>query len=187
MRVLKWFIIATVILVGFFIAVGPFLPEKAVVERSILIAAPIPVIQACVTDLEKWEDWEPWGPRDDSMTIRYGEIRRGVGASHTWSGKIVGHGQRTITAIVPGERVEYTLVFDGDESVPAFTAFDFEDLGQGQTRVRWTFEGGLGSNPLSRIIGLFLDDILGEFYENGLEALRIEAIEASRPDEIGSS
>lgn len=180
MRILKWFIIGTVILVGLLYATGPFLPSKATVERSILIDAPVEVIEACITDLERWESWEPWGPRDDSMTVRYGDIRRGVGASHSWSGKLIGNGQRTLTAIIPGERVEFTLIFDGDEATPAFTAFHFEPRGSSQTFVRWTFEGELGTNPMSRIIGLFLDDILGNFYEEGLQSLKIEAIERTR-------
>jgi|TARA_B110000438_G_scaffold288544_1_gene322127 hypothetical protein len=177
MRLLKWFIIGTVVLVALLYAVGPFLPNKALVERSILIEAPVSVIEECVTDLEIWEKWEPWGPKDDSMTVQYGEIRRGLGASHTWSGKIVGQGERTLTAINPGVRIDFTLVFDGDTGVPAFTAFHFDVVSAEETRVTWTFEGELGSNPISRIIGLFLDDILGRFYEDGLTSLKNEAIE----------
>ena len=65
-------------------------------------------------------------------------------------------------------------------NLSTFTAFDFEVLGPEETKVTWSFEGELGSNPISRIIGLFLDDILGQFYDAGLTALRIEAIERSR-------
>ncbi|MFP4283896.1 MAG: SRPBCC family protein [Opitutales bacterium] len=171
MRFLKWFLIITVVFVGLVYIVGMMLPGDVRVERSATIEAPVEVIQPYTTDLELWQEWEPWGEEDDSMRVRFGEARKGVGASYSWSGEIIGQGTLQIIAIEPGERVDYILYFAGDEEAPAYSSFEFNPLDADTTAVIWSFEADLGHNPISRLLGRLVDGILGRFYEAGLENL----------------
>ena len=42
----------------------------------------------------------------------------------------------------------------------------------GSTQVTWTFAGDMGANPMNKIFGLLLGNILGPFYEEGLQDLK---------------
>lgn len=170
MRFLTWLIVILVALTTAVMVGGMLAPGAAVVERARVIDAPPAAIMRSLTDLERWQEWEPWGRSDPGMRVSYGEARRGVGASYAWSGEKTGEGRMEIVAIEPLS-VEYRLSFGGRDGEPARSEIQLEPEGPSKTRVIWSFEAEFGSNPVSRLVGLLVDDMLGRYYEAGLENL----------------
>jgi hypothetical protein len=79
----------------------------------------------------------------------------------------------TFTAAEPGRRVACDL------HSPDFGAASSGDLlltpdGTG-TKVTWTMNGDMGSNPLLRWMSLFGDRMVGADFEAGLANLRVQA------------
>jgi uncharacterized protein YndB with AHSA1/START domain len=176
MRLLGWFLGLLVVTIGLIWVAGMMSPREITVQRTAEMAAPPETIFLCVTDLEIWQEWEPWGKADESLKIRYGDKRRGVGASYSWSADKMGQGELTIIALEPTKRVDYTLVFNGDEAAPASSSFTLERLDNGHTRVIWTFESDMGENPISRLLGSVLKGAVSTMYEAGLVELERSAL-----------
>jgi hypothetical protein len=104
------------------------------------------------------------------MQITYSGPPSGAGAGWAWKSKSEGDGRMTFTAAEPGKRVAYELFF------PDFGTTSTGDLmlspdGNG-TRVTWTMNGNMGSNPLMRWIALFGDRMVGGDFEAGLANLK---------------
>lgn len=172
MRILAWILGLFVLSIGVITVGGMLSPREIRVERSIQISTPPEAVFPCLTDLEIWQEWEPWGAQDASLKVRFGETRRGLGASYSWSGDKMGQGTLEIIAIDPPTRVDYRLVFNGDEAAPGGSAFILKRIGPSKTAVTWSFESDLGDNPVSRLLGYVLTGAVGKMYEEGLVALK---------------
>lgn len=142
--------------------------DEMAVERSIVINAPVAVIFDNVNTLKKNEAWSPWIASDPTMKVTYNDIPSGVGASSSWTSEDSGAGTQTITAVEPNKSITTNLDFQEQGTSQAF--WKFEETPEG-VKVTWSFKGkaeGLGD----RIFAMFIDSILGEYYENGLAKLK---------------
>jgi effector-binding domain-containing protein len=94
----------------------------------------------------------------------------------------LGTGAQEIVESVPAQRVRTQLEFEGDDQASA----DLTLMSEGQgTRVTWAFDMPFGYNLPARYLGLWLDRILGPYYEKGLANLKVvaeaEAIQSAEP------
>ncbi len=166
-KVIIWIIVILVIAV----LVSYLLPGKYYVGRSIVVDADKELIYDQFCDFNNWENWTPWGQSMDS-TASYEIVGSPceVGAIQSWTGNIVGEGQLLITAVVPNEKMEYELAFDGGKykSDGSFIIEPQED----KFLLTWTDEGDLGYNPVARYMGLFMENMIGPDFEKGLSNLK---------------
>jgi effector-binding domain-containing protein len=163
-------VVAAVLLI--FVAVGFLLPAVAHVERRITIEAKPAAVFALVNDFHQINQWSPWLDTDPNALYTISGPRRGVGATITWDGQIVGQGSQTITASEPYVRVTSALELDG--SGGAIGTFELLQTETG-THVIWSFDNDFGLNPVGRYFGLILDGIVGPNYEKGLQDLKTMA------------
>lgn len=173
MKFLKWLLIVVASLFGLFILVSYFLPKDYYVERSLEIASPAVLVYSQVVDLEAWQEWEPWGKLDPEMTVTYGDIRSGPGASYVWESEMSGNGAMEVIKADPSKEVRYKLVFAGYEENPSYSSImlDAADVA-GPTTVTWTFEGSVGDKLFARWMVLLMDKFVGMNYETGLASLK---------------
>ncbi len=150
-------------------AIGVFLPSTARVERRVTIDAPPATVYALVNDFHQINKWSPWLAVDPNARFEIEGPRRGVGASLSWSGRIVGEGSQTIVVSVPFERVVSRVLLDGNREARASFKLEATEFG---TSVSWVFERDFGRNVFGRYFGLLLDGIVGKDYEEGLAGLR---------------
>jgi uncharacterized protein YndB with AHSA1/START domain len=170
MRVLKWLAVAVVGLVLLFIVVGFFLPGSFTVVRSLEIAAPPEKVYALVADPRAWKQWSAWNKRDPQMQIEYGGPPAGMGAKWSWNSESQGDGEMTFTAAEPGKRVAFDLYFP-DFGTTSKGELRFEPAGP-STRVTWTMNGDMGSNPVYHWFALGADGMVGKDFEEGLAGLK---------------
>jgi uncharacterized protein YndB with AHSA1/START domain len=169
-------LIVLVSLVLLLFAGGYALSPEFKAVRSVTIDAPAEKVYPLLADPREWKRWTVWNQRDPSMAITYTGPLSGAGAAWEWKSKSEGDGKMTFTAAEPNRRVAYDLF------VPDFGTTSTGDLllvpEGGGTRVTWTINGNMGSNPLMRWLALFMDRMVGPDFEAGLANLKALAEKA---------
>jgi len=178
---LKWlfYLVAAIALI---IVGGSFLlPAKAVVTRSIGIAAPPDKVFAIVGDLRRFRDFSPWADLDPDIKYTFEGPESGVGQLMKWSSENadVGSGSQTIVKYEPPTFVENQIDFGMRGKSTA--SFDLVPSTAG-TNVTWTFNSDLEGIP-AKWFGLMFDRWIGADYEKGLAKLKAVA-EASAPEPV---
>jgi uncharacterized protein YndB with AHSA1/START domain len=173
MKIAKWLLISVLVLAGVLLLGGMLLSPKFKVSRSVSINAPAAKVYPMVADPRAWKAWSVWNRRDPSMEITYSGAASGTGAVWAWRSKTEGDGKMSFTAAEPGKQVAYDLYFP-DFGTTSKGALTFSPEGTA-TRVTWTMNGDMGSNPLFHWMALFADRMVGKDFEGGLANLKVEA------------
>jgi uncharacterized protein YndB with AHSA1/START domain len=170
LKVLKWLAIVLVGLVVVLFVGGYALSPEFRAVRSTVVNAPPDKVYALLADPREWKRWTVWNQRDLSMAITYSGPASGAGAGWAWQSKSEGDGKMTFTAADPGKRIGYELFFP-DFGTTSTGALELAPEGNG-TKVTWSMNGNMGSNPLFRWIALFGDKMVGPDFEAGLANLK---------------
>ena len=171
MKIFKRVLIAIAILLLVIAAIGFMFPSKVHVERATVINQPKEKVFAYVNNLHNFNSWSPWHDMDTAATYTFEGPETGVGAAMKWesNNKDVGKGMMKFVEVVDGQMIREELSFMDEGSAFATFTFAPEEAG---TRVTWAFEFEVGMNPLLRIIGKFMDGMVGKDFEKGLARLK---------------
>lgn len=170
---MKWFgriALGLLAAVGLLLGIGMLLPSGFKVQRQVEMAAAPERIYPLIVDPREWKRWTVWNRRDPAMTMEYGGAPSGTGARWAWKSATEGNGEMQFTGAVPAERIDYALTFP-DMGMRSNGQLRLEPTARG-TRVTWTNEGEMGSNPVNRYFGLFMDRLVGPDFEGGLQNLK---------------
>jgi effector-binding domain-containing protein len=173
------FFYATAGLIIVLVLVGLVLPRHARVHVQIQIDANPATVFALANDFHRFALWSPWLDTDPNARVVYSGPVRGVGATMTWDGAIVGTGTQSITASDPFSHIE--MAVNPGESGEAGSWFDFAG-DNGMTTTTWTFETDYGYNVVGRYFALVLAGVVRRDYTKGLENLRNLAETLPRAD-----
>jgi uncharacterized protein YndB with AHSA1/START domain len=161
---------ALLVMVLFVLAVGMLLPARFSVARSVEIAGSADQVYGLIASPREWTRWSAWNRRDPQMAIDFSGPERGSGAGWAWKSRSEGKGRMQFTQAVAGQRIEYALAFD-DLGMQSHGALTIDPAGD-RVRVNWTNEGDLGTSPVARWFGLFMDRMVGPDFEAGLRNLK---------------
>lgn len=170
MKILKWILIVVLALVAVLVVGGYLLSPKFTVSRSITVNAPADKVYGLVASPRQWKQWSVWTQRDPAMQIEYAGPESGAGAKWTWRSKSEGDGSMTFTAAEPARMISYSLYFP-DFGTTSTGDINFVPDGNA-TKVTWTMNGDMGSNPLFRWMALGADGMVGKDFEAGLANLK---------------
>jgi uncharacterized protein YndB with AHSA1/START domain len=162
--------IAIVVLAAVLWAGGYALSSEFTVKRSTVVNATPAKVYSLIASPRQWKQWSVWNQRDPGMQIDYSGPQAGVGAAWAWKSKSEGDGKMTFTAAEPDKKLVYDLYFP-DFGTTSSGNFELTPEGSG-TRVTWTMNGNMGSNPMFRWIALFADKMVGADFEAGLAGLK---------------
>lgn len=168
---MKTALIILAVVIAFTVLMVMYLPRRFVVERSILIAAPPSKIFEVVADLSQRPKWTAWFRKEpDAVVSNYGEPGK-KNSAFGWRGREIGEGVVTIVEIIPDQLVRTRLEFKKPFQMISTDVFELAqaDL-PGQTKLIWRNEGELAG--MQRLIGLFLDRMIGADYVEGLANLK---------------
>lgn len=148
-----------------------FFDEHVHAERTIVVNVPRSEMYQILNTHKTFNEWSPWLEKDPSMKITYSGSDRGVGAKYSWSSPVkeVGVGSMEIVESVPDSVIRQRLTFEGRGS--SETGFILRPEGNG-TRVIWMLDMDAGANPIKRILGGFMDRMIGPDFEKGLTKLK---------------
>jgi effector-binding domain-containing protein len=166
-------------LVLLLVLIGLLMPARVHIERTLDIDARAATIFALLNDFHQMEKWSSKAGEDPNARVEISGPPRGVGASISWSGQIVGQGQQTITASDPFGRI-LTLV-DLGAGKEATVSFDLQESGS-TTRVIWSWERDYGWNIAGRYFGIIQDGIIGAQIVKDLTSLGAMATRLPRAD-----
>ena len=172
-RAVRWVLSLVLMLVLVFAGGAYVLPDTAVVQRQIAIAAPPEKVFAILGDLKRFNEFSPWVEKDPAMTVRFEGPETGPGQKMSWESKVadVGVGSMTVTERVDNRRIAMDLQFG--EMAMSRASFELAPAGTGST-VTWGLKAVL-SNPMERWFGLIFDRMIGPDFEKGLAKLKAVA------------
>ena len=156
------------------LVIGLFLPKTYKVEKSISIKSKPETVYMLVSNFKLWKLWSPWTKESDP-TARFefaGENGK-TGTTWTWEGEKMGSGVLTVTEVKPSSSFTFEVAFQKGKykSAEQFTIGQTGDSCQ----VSWTDKGDFGFNPVARFMGLFMDRMMGKYFEQGLAKLKTVA------------
>lgn len=151
---LKKILIALVGTIVALIIVGFMLPGKMELTRYVLINAGAESVFNEINNLKKNPEWSYWDSLyRGKMTVTYGEISAGVGATSSWDGPESGKGSMTITESIPNKSIKMDLNFMEDGTANSW--YTLEQDGD-QTKLSTGFVADMGINPFARWIGMLM-------------------------------
>jgi len=139
------------------------LPRHVTIERSATMdAAPEAVIELASSNTG-YQSFNPYRDLDPNLHVEMFGPANGVGSGFSFESKD-GAGQQVVASVDEGR-----VTFDLDlgplgQPTPAISAMVVD----GATEVTWTMEMDLGMNPMFRVMGLFMDGMVGPNFELGL-------------------
>ena len=173
MKALKIIGIVLVVIIGIPLIVSFFLPSMVHVERSTSIDAPVGIVFAQVNNLQNWDNWSAWKEEDPNISVSYEGPEEGVGAVIKWESATEGNGSLVISESVENQSIKTDLDFM--EKGTAKGTWTFEETESG-TKVTWGMDADLGSNPIGKIFGLFMENMVAPDFEEGLANLAAFAV-----------
>ena len=164
-------------LIALLIIIGFALPRTHRTEVSTEIDAHPATVFALLNDFRRYALWSPLTETDSNVRILYTGNRKGIGATMSWDGAIVGSGTQTIIASKP--HVHVGIVMSPGEPGEAQSYFELTE-GTGTTFVVWGFEADYGMNIVGRFFATMLGSVVARDYQRGLANLK--ALAESLPD-----
>jgi len=144
-------------------------PEKAHLERTILIQAPDSVIFPYISNYRKLSTWWPWPKMDADLKQTFEGTDGTLGAKVLWSGTKAGNGSMTLDELEPSKRIKSIMVIAGQKqsAISEFTLSP-ED---GGTRVLWTYNG-VNDGIEGKTKWIVMGTLLGSQFDLGLKNLK---------------
>jgi effector-binding domain-containing protein len=169
LRIVQKILYGIGIAIAMMIIIGLALPRHTVVTVDARINAHPATVFALVNDFHRVALWSPWIETDSNVRIIYSGPDRGVDATMTWDGTIIGSGTQTITESRPFEHV--ASVINSAEASESLTWFDFQG-DNGSTTITWGFDSDHGYNLIGRYFSMMLASIIRRDYDKGLANLK---------------
>ena len=166
MQKLLYGVIAALLLL---IVVGLALPRTHHAEVAAEIDAHPATVFALLNDFRRYALWSPLLETDPNVRVRYSGTERGVGATMSWDGTIVGSGTQTIVESTPYEQI--SILINAGEPGEARSRFDIVP-GTGTTIVTWGFDRDYGINLIGRYFAPILGGVVARDFAGGLANLK---------------
>ncbi|GIT89643.1 hypothetical protein JANAI62_08720 [Jannaschia pagri] len=150
------------------LAAAPFaLPAQVHVERSAVIDAAPETLFALIASNQGYQSFNPYAAKDPDLKIALHGPASGVGSGFDFDGKD-GKGSQVVAAVEENRSV--TMAIDlGAMGQPTQTFHLTPEAGG--TRVTWGMNMAFGANPIGRVMGLFMDKMVGGTFDAGLANL----------------
>lgn len=171
MKTVIYIVTSLLILVLLFVGFGFMQDQNVSVSRSVLVQAPMDDVFDQFNNLEKRLVWSPFEAQDSTMVPVLGDITKGVGAYYTWTSEDQGPGKIKYAEVIGNQLIESELYFGEDVEEPAQGLMIFKQAEDG-VNVTWEVHMDMGMNPFMRILGRYLDDMVGPSFESGLQSMK---------------
>lgn len=143
-----------------------FLPRHITVTRTATIQAAPEEIVALAASNTGYQTFNPYLTSDPDLRIEMFGPATGVGSGFRFEGK-EGKGTQTVAAVA-GNSVRYDIDLGAMGNPTQLISAAPQDTG---SRVMWEMHADLGFNPIARVMGLFMNGMIGPTFERGLQNL----------------
>jgi hypothetical protein len=174
MKILKAILLLIVGVIVLALVAALFIKKDYAVEREITISKPKQEVFDYIKYLKNQDQYSVWNKLDPAMKKTYTGTDGTVGFNYAWDSekKEAGKGDQTISNIKEGERIDMKLHF-----IEPFEANDnaymtTETAGDGQTKVKWGFNGRMNYPMNLMLVMMNMDEMLGKDLQDGLTNLK---------------
>lgn len=159
------------ILVVLFIGFGFMQDQQVSVSRTVLVQAPMEEVFDQFNDLEKRLVWSPFEAQDTTMITTMGNVTKGINASYSWTSEEQNPGKIKYVQVIGNQLIESELYFGEETNKPSQGLMIFKQADDG-VKVTWEVHMDMGNNPFMRILGRYIDNMMGPTFESGLESMK---------------
>ncbi|MEO0402335.1 MAG: SRPBCC family protein [Pseudomonadota bacterium] len=151
-------------------AVGSLLlPRHVHVEREATLSGSAEAVLALAASNTGYQRFNPYLRSDPALKIAQFGPDSGVGSGFSFDGK--GGKGTQVVAEVSDAAVRFDIDL-GPMGTPVQTIAAIP-VATG-TKVTWSMDADMGFNPIARVMGLFMDGMIGKTFEQGLGNLAAE-------------
>ena len=145
-------------------AISQAMPRHVTIERSSVVSAAPDEVLALAASTEGYQQFNPYKTLDPNLKITGFGPSAGIGAGFAFDGK---DGKGTLTvAEISDSHVLYAIDMGPlGQPTQSITATPTAE----GTVVTWRMESDMGFNPVFRVMGLFMERMMGPTFELGLE------------------
>jgi hypothetical protein len=179
MKALKIVGIVLVGVVALFAIVTAMMSPKSHLERSIVVRTQPSAVFQQINGFKNFNKWSPFYELDPNSKYTFEGPDTGVGAKMNWESEKddVGSGSQWIIESVENKHIRTGLKLGYDGTYTS--DFNLEPV-DGGTKVTWTYDGdvsgtGMVTSSMGKVMGMFMDGMLGPMYEKGLDKLKTVA------------
>lgn len=148
------------------VAATYLIPAQVHVERVAKVNATPDAILALAASGKGYQTFNPYAASDPALQITQFGPEIGIGSGFHFDGKD-GKGSQTVAEVGPSH-VRYDIDM-GPMGKPTQTIVA-KPISEG-TEVTWSMDMDMGLNPIARVMGLFMDRMMGQTFETGLSRL----------------
>jgi hypothetical protein len=143
-----------------------FLPRDVTVTRTATVGAAPKDIVALAASNTGYQTFNPYRTTDPELKIEAFGPATGVGSGFRFDGK-EGKGTQTVAA-VDETSVRYDIDLGAMGTPTQMISAVAQENG---SQVTWEMHADLGFNPIARVMGLFMNGMIGPTFERGLQNL----------------
>ncbi len=174
-KALKIVASVVIVIVAIIAIIGAFMSPKSHMERAIVVNAQPAAIFQQINGFKNFNKWSPWMSQDPNTVTVYEGPEAGVGAKMSWTSEKLGNGSQWIIESVENKHLKTGMKFEGMDG--QYTSDINLEPADGGTKVTWTYDGdvsdtGIGTSIMGKVMGKFMDGMLGPDYEKGLTNLK---------------
>jgi hypothetical protein len=168
MRIIKYFALAILSVILFFLTAGLFISTKNVVEKTVIVRSELPVLHENLVSVKSLDAWFPWKEYDPEMKAMFDGNDGQIGSRYIWEGNDqVGRGYQELISISPN-RIDYELTFIEPWESKALTYFTLNPSEDG-VKVSWFFENESPYPYNSLKLFMDMEEMVGKDFERGLQ------------------
>lgn len=139
-------------IIALLLIMAVFMKKDHYVKREIIINAPLPKVFDFLKHLKNQDKFNKWAKADPDRNWEYKGTDGTVGFIISWNGnKDVGEGEKEITNIIEGKRIETQIRFVRPMKTNADVIMETEAISDNQTKVSMSNAGTL-SYPMNLMI-----------------------------------
>lgn len=173
MKLLKKLLSVLLILVAIPLLAALFFPSDYEVKTSIEIAQPKDSVYQYLSQLKNQSNFGPWAELDPEMKQSFRGTDGTIGFVSRWESNHpqVGDGEQEITAMQPGERIDFELRFETPNEAFATTYFTTEAKDSLHTKVVWGCAGSI-DYPWNLLLLTDMGEEMEKQFQAGLQNLK---------------
>jgi uncharacterized protein YndB with AHSA1/START domain len=174
MKFLKGLLLTIVGIVILALIIALFLKKDYAVEREVTINKPKSEVFEYIKYVKNQDNYSVWNKIDPASKKTYTGTDGTVGFIYAWNSenKNVGKGEQEITNIKDGERIDMQLRFKEPFEAKDEAYMITEDTGNGQTKVKWGFNGRMAYPMNFMLLFMNMEELLGKSLQDGLNSLK---------------
>jgi uncharacterized protein YndB with AHSA1/START domain len=174
MKILKRVLLVIAIIIAIPLIVALFVKKDYAVEREIIINKPKQEVFDYIKQLKNQDNYAKWNMMDPAMKRTYTGTDGTVGFIAGWDSENpdVGKGEQEIKQITEGEKIDFELRFKKPFEATNAAYMTTEAVGEGQTKVKWGFNGHMPYPMNFMCVFMNMDEMIGADFSTGLTNLK---------------